>query len=198
MIDDIVVGTNSFTVPAGETQVESVSWTASAGKHLVLAKISEVFDTNTKTAVSVANQTTGSQSINVEPAPPPPPPTPPSKATQTINLVTNTIQAGIASSTPIVKRVLSSIYNMTESLRTTAEKSLAKKVENNTKSTGNTQSAKTQETGFLPTTQKHLANAVFAVVSSKLLFYFGLVLSVVFIFLMLKMILKDRKRKNKY
>lgn len=212
LVDEKSIGVKHFTLTSGETQAQSLPWITSSGQHTISAKIENSLSTKTNTNQNLASKATGSITVTVKPAPPPPPPTPPSQTTQVLNTVVSGVQTGIASSVPVVSSVFQSIYNTTESLRTQAEKALAKQVENKSKTNPTKNSSSTdsasgaisedsnlepiKSNGFIPTTQKYLAGVMFTVVSSKLLFYLALILSIILIFLMLRMVWRERKRKH--
>jgi len=201
-VDGISVGTKSFTVGSGETQIESLPWTARVGKHTISAKIEKVLDSNTKNTVNVLNQTTGSVTVNFENPPPPPPPTPPSETTKVLSGIVSTIQNAISASAPIIADTAKTVYNTTESMRTQAKSALNKQIENNAKTTKSPDSAsgpvsKTQvDKGWVPSAEKYLAGVMFAVVSSKTLFYGVLLLSLIFLFLILRMIWRERRKRR--
>ena len=215
-IDSATIGTKNFTLGAGETQTVSLPWVAKAGDHTVSARIGKALETNTNTATSVLNQTTGNITVSIE-APPPP-----SQASLVLGAVTSAIATGAASTTPVVASALKSFYGTTESFRLEAKSALEKKIAESAESpsaaksvsrqkdavsggsqpasTGTAPSAAQNAEPFLSTAGKYAALAGLTVVSSKTLFYISLALVFILLIQMLRVLFRERRgtRRNRF
>lgn len=109
---DAVLGTKSFQIPTGATQVISQTWKAVEGEHEFSAHldgVSGASDTLSSTAAAKV-------SLTIEPPPPPPPaPEPVSSEPETPTLADT-----LASSSPAVSEVTSSTFAVAEGIRASA------------------------------------------------------------------------------
>jgi len=70
LIDNESVGSSPFTLRAGETEIRSVRWTATAGEHVLSARLATALHAETKEEASLKNRTTATTTISVtEPEP---------------------------------------------------------------------------------------------------------------------------------
>lgn len=206
-VDSATIGTKNFSLGAGETQIVSLPWIAKVGNHSVSARIEKALDTNTNTATSVLNQTTGNITVQIE-APPPPSPT-----VQILDSVASAIETGVASSAPKILGALNSIYDKTESLREGAKSALEKKVAENAKTkvvskppenrqtdaTASTSAGSSGESLF-STVGRYAALAGLTIVSSKTLFYISFALVLLLLIQIVRVSLRERRgaRRNRF
>ena len=130
-IDNASAGTTPFSLDAGESAIESITWTAMEGTHMVSATITSAIDKKTKTTTAIDQSATPAVSVTVT-APLPPP-----VALEALG----TAQTVVASSSPIIASVVAATTATTESLRTAGESYLSQlagehKVASTTKSKG--------------------------------------------------------------
>ena len=207
-VNGATIGTKNFTLGAGETHIVSLPWIAKIGTHSISARIEKALDTNTNTATSVLNQTTGNITVQIEA------PLPPSQATQVLSAVASAIETGLASSTPKVLSALTSLYSKTESIRAEAKSALEKQVAENAKGGVATKLSASKQPGarasssaqnqnaetLLTTLEKYMALAGLAIVSSKTIFYIALALVLLLLIQMLRVFFRERRgtRRNRF
>lgn len=107
-VDGVVIGTAPFSLDAGDSDIVSVEWIATAGEHRITAEIGSAIDTRSKTAASLANASTSAAVVTVLPALP-----------KKVSLAAlDTATGAIASSSPVVAAALATAKGVTESIRT--------------------------------------------------------------------------------
>jgi hypothetical protein len=109
-VDAKEVGTQHFKLAAGETQILSSAWTATAGSHTFEAKLK-----NISGASDIASMQTNSTNISVAAAPPSP-----------IVQITNTATNLFASTSPTVQNIANTIFDTTEDWRQAGSDFLSK------------------------------------------------------------------------
>ncbi|OGG71320.1 hypothetical protein A3F27_00690 [Candidatus Kaiserbacteria bacterium RIFCSPHIGHO2_12_FULL_53_13] len=193
-VDGRPVGTRNFSVKAGETQTESVPWTASAGTHSVFARIEKISNADTSASASILNRTTDTITISVAE---PPPPTP---SAQAISSVASAIKTVVASSTPIVISATQKLYGITEDARKGAvgalEKQLAQKAgDANTKGEVPGASASSSATSlgsFISSAWDSILRALLFVCRISVLFYALLAFVIFMLFQLLRAMFRER------
>lgn len=118
-VDSASVGSVPFTLGDGETMLKSVPWTATEGSHTVEAAVGTAIEKQSKQATSVRNSTTGSVTVVVaaEAAKP--------VAIENISAASGVVSTAIASGSPVVASVTSTIVDTAEAVRKAGEAFLA-------------------------------------------------------------------------
>ena len=114
-VDAAIIGSAPFSVGAGESAIESVTWTTTEGQHTLKASIESVIDRKTKSSATIDQTTTAPITVTVLPQAPKAP------ALEAID----TAQTAVASSTPIVASIVSKTTDTTEAVRKAGESYLA-------------------------------------------------------------------------
>ena len=204
-VDGSPIGTKSFTLGAGETQIVSVPWVAKSGNHTVSARIEKATGISENTAA--LNQTTGNITVSIEA------PSPPSPAAQMLNTVTSAIQTGVASTAPAIASAVGALYDTTESLREQAKAALLKQLaekapaDASAKSkqpagtpgsgpaeAGDSTAGADEGTPLVSKALRYMAAAGLAVVSSRTLFYISLALMLLILIKIVRAFFRERKR----
>lgn len=128
-VDGKPVGVKNFSIKAGETQIESVPWTASVGTHSVFARIEKISNADTSVSASVLNRTTDTVTISVSEAPLP------SSTAQAASSIASAVQAGLATALSMIKDSAQSVYSATESARNATIDALEKQIAKNENAT---------------------------------------------------------------
>jgi hypothetical protein len=208
-VDDSSIGTKSFTLASGETQIVSLPWIAEEGGHSISARIEKVLDGNT-TASSMLNKQTGKVTVSIKAKAS----LPPTATVQVLNAVTSAIETGVASSAPIILRAMHSVFNTTESLRADAKAALERhlaesQAEDATAKqpkkmlTGSEQQSaattiKSADTGTtIRNALRYAASAGLFVVSSQTMYYISLALILLLLIQILRVSLRDRRRRRR-
>ncbi|MEK7107543.1 MAG: hypothetical protein AAB899_05155 [Patescibacteria group bacterium] len=211
-VDGSSIGTKSFTLATGETQVVSMPWVAKVGTHALSARMEKVLDAKMNSSAAISDRTTGSIAVSIEAAPPPSP------TEQVLNTVTSAIQTGFASTAPAVVSAANSIFNATESLRAQAKSALEKQLAKNepaiastpisqpnpvttpsdSKVTATSTKSADAETSLLSKTLRYMAAAGLFVVSSRTLFYVSLVFMLLILFQILRVAFRERRRGRRH
>ncbi len=113
-IDGASIGTKNLNIKAGDTQIESVPWTAVVGNHSAVAQLEKISDADTNANASVLNHTTDTITVAVGAS------LPPSATAQAAMTITNALSQGAQSAAPAAR----STYNSFEYLRQNAVHSL--------------------------------------------------------------------------
>ncbi|MDO8552821.1 MAG: hypothetical protein Q7S01_04870 [bacterium] len=204
-VDGSPIGTKSFTLASGETQIVSLPWVAKVGTHTLSARMEKVIDAKSNANAAISDQATESVTVSIE-APPPPSP-----AEQVLNTVTSAIQTGFASGAPAVMSAANTIYEKTESLRTQAKSALEKHLADTSplsstsisnqpsetpisSVTGTSTLNEPAETPIVSKALRYLASAGLIVVNSKTLFYISLVLVTLILLQILRAAFRERRR----
>lgn len=113
--DNAIIGSTPFSLGAGESAIESVTWTTTEGQHTLKASIESVIDRKTKSAAAIAQTVTAPITVVVLPEAPKAP------ALEAID----TAQSAVASSTPVMATIIAKTTDTTESIRKAGESYLA-------------------------------------------------------------------------
>lgn len=107
LVDGAIVGSTPFSLEPGSSAIESVSWQATEGAHVVSAKITSIVDKKTKAALSLEHTDTSTLSVTVGPAAPKP------VALEALN----SAQVTVASSSPFIQQAVTKTTTLTEGIR---------------------------------------------------------------------------------
>lgn len=181
--DGARVATKQFNLDAGKTELESVSWTATAGKHKLGASIEEAVDAASQ-SVLISNKNAGTIEITI--ANPPPP----TAVEQAVNVVSTIARDVASTSVPIITSAAKSVYQATESFRNAgiafAENNLPKQSAQKTgiapaspnqktvsaqSAQQNANAAPTPDTSFFSKLSQLAAPAIFYTFGSRAIFY---------------------------
>lgn len=110
LMDGAAIGTRSFSVRSGETEIVSLPWTAKEGSRALSARI--------EGAPGIDSTTAGTTTVSIAPPPPPPP-----GVSETI-AAADTVKETIDTATPAVTSFASSTFATTEGIRESAIRAL--------------------------------------------------------------------------
>lgn len=108
LVDGTVVGSTPFSLEPGSSAIESVSWQATEGAHVVSAKITSIVDKKTKAALALEHTDTSTLSVTVGPA----------AAKPAALEALNSAQVTVASSSPFIQQAVTQTTSLTEGIRT--------------------------------------------------------------------------------
>ncbi len=197
LIDDESVGSSPFTLRAGETEIRSIRWTATAGEHILSARVATALHAETKEEARLLNKTAATTSISVsEPEP---------EEDNTPTLPLELPQIVVAASTiPIVANVVGA----TESVRTAGEAFLssyasASTTVDTTEETDEgavlgTSTKQTTLENSTPSIQAHAAKTVLPLFKYPALFYpFVLFLILLILWFVMRRLQNPRSRRRR-
>lgn len=195
--------TKSFTLAAGATEIESVSWAAKEGAHSIAARIENASDPATKTKTPLSNESAGSVNVTVA-APPPPPPAPVAVASGSGgNASTTGTSAGAVA---LVQSAADTAYKATESLRQAGAAALSRTVAEAAASPSGSVlgtstskvSAVPPSTGinsFIPLIWHGGLTALLFVFRLQILFYIALLFVLFVLYKLLRVLISDRRHR---
>lgn len=111
---DTVLGTKTFQIPTGSTQLVSQTWKAVDGEHEFSAHLDGV------SGASDTLSSTAAAKVSLTITPPPPPPTPEPVSTENSEPDGPTLADTLASSSPVVSEVTSTTFAVAEGIRASA------------------------------------------------------------------------------
>ena len=113
-VDGQRIASQTFSLDAGKSSIQSAQWKATAGNHTISALIESASDTDLDQVITLSNEKAGSISLAV--AEPPPP----SQVIQAVSTVSNIAGSIASTSLPLITSAAESIYGATEAFRTNA------------------------------------------------------------------------------
>jgi len=214
LVDGKPVGTRHFSIKAGETEIASVPWTATAGKHSLSARIEKPSNADTKQDAAILNKITDTITIDVVE---PPPPLPPSPAAQAVSSVVSALGNGFSTAAPVVLGAAEKVYATTETLRKDASAAITQQLAKNPdnpdnatpsfkqgQATGNrnvkavagavtTSASAPRDAPFLPKIWKTFLEGALFVLNIRALFYLTLAIAIFVVIRLFLYALRDRR-----
>ena len=191
-VDGVSIGSAPFSLNAGESAIESVTWTATEGSHIVSAEITSAIDKRTKMVARISQATSSTQTFSVGPVPP---------KTAAVEAL-DSAHVAVASSSPIVASVVAATTATTESIRKAGEAYLSNLAgettrASSTKPTGSVLGAETEATDSIEETSyvQKAAQTVLPVFRYPALFYPVFAFLILFLLWVLAKRLRNPKRR---
>ena len=126
LVDGTPIGSAPFELDPGRTSIESMLWKATEGTHSIEARVDTVIDQDSKQAQTLTRATTGTISVVVSPPKVTAPAAEPIILASTSSSIAAVVTS-LASSSPLVGSVTSSVGAFTESIRASGEAFLLSK-----------------------------------------------------------------------
>ncbi len=190
-IDTVSIGIKHFTLDAGATEIESLSWTARTGSHTLAARIENVIDA-AKVKTSLKNASTVTISVVVA-APPPPAP-----AATSAPMVDGVV--------PVIQNAGKTIYTATENARTAGAASLANALKSSTSTkNGSVLGVQTQNLSspanpandsIFAKMWRGLLSILLFIFNSQILFYILLLFVLYVFYKLVRVMFGDRKNRR--
>ena len=113
-VDGQRIASQTFSLDAGKSSIQSAQWKATAGNHTISALIESASDTDLDQVITLSNEKAGSISLAVAEPPPPSP------VIQAVSTVSNIAGSIASTSLPLITSAVDSVYGATEAFRTNA------------------------------------------------------------------------------
>jgi len=113
-VDGQRIASQTFSLDAGKSSIQSAQWKATAGNHTISALIESASDTDLDQVITLSNEKAGSISLAVAEPPPPSP------VIQAVSTVSNIAGSIASTSLPLITSAVESVYGATEAFRTNA------------------------------------------------------------------------------